>query len=128
MRVHLDVLGWLHICCGAFAVLTGASLGVLASGTRAALSSLAGTHPTASPTVWLLLIAGGGFFVAGMTLMLVGRAIVRRAILGRRAALVLAIPGLLVIPFGTALAVYTVWALVNDEARREFLMDKNRVT
>jgi hypothetical protein len=30
------------------------------------------------------------------------------------------VPNLLVIPFGTALGVYTFWALLNDEARRVF--------
>jgi hypothetical protein len=30
------------------------------------------------------------------------------------------VPNLVVLPFGTALAIYTFWTLVNDEARREF--------
>jgi hypothetical protein len=29
-------------------------------------------------------------------------------------------PSLVVIPFGTALAVYTFWTLLNDDARRAF--------
>ncbi len=40
MPLHLDVLGRLHRVWGAFGVLTGASLGVLALGTDAALADL----------------------------------------------------------------------------------------
>ena len=36
------------------------------------------------------------------------------------AALILAVPNLIVVPFGTALGIYTFWVLLNDDARREF--------
>jgi hypothetical protein len=32
----------------------------------------------------------------------------------------MAIPNLLIVPFGTALGFYTFWVLLNDDARREF--------
>jgi hypothetical protein len=73
-----------------------------------------------APTVWLLTIGALIFTTGGVVLMGVGRALVRRAPAGRRAALFVAVPNLVVIPFGTALAIYTFWALLNDEARREF--------
>jgi len=38
----------------------------------------------------------------------------------RAAALGLAAPNLVIVPFGTALGVYTFWVLLNDDARRGF--------
>ena len=38
---------------------------------------------------------------------------------GATAALVLAIPNLILVPFGTALGAYAFWVLLNDDARRD---------
>ena len=119
MRVHFDVLGWLHISTGAFGLLTGASLGVLALGTATAIGGRV-TAPPPSPAVWFLFVSGAIFALIGAITILVGRALVGRRPLGRSAALAVAIPSLLVIPFGTALAAYTFWTLLNDDARRAF--------
>jgi hypothetical protein len=125
MRVHFDVLGWLHISAGAFGLLTGLSLGVLAIGTAAALSDR--SAQTSSPAAWFLLACGGAFLVIGALTILVGRALVTRRPAGRTAALALAIPSLLVIPFGTALAVYSFWALLNADARHAFSRRADRI-
>jgi threonine/homoserine efflux transporter RhtA len=125
MRVHFDVLGWLHISAGAFGLLTGLSLGVLAMGTAAALSDR--SAQTSSPAAWFLLACGGAFLVIGALTILVGRALVTRQPAGRTAALALAIPSLLVIPFGTALAVYSFWALLNADARHAFSRRADRI-
>jgi hypothetical protein len=53
-------------------------------------------------------------------MMLVGRAIGRRQGAGRVAAIALAVPNLVIVPFGTALGIYTFWVLMNDDARRSF--------
>jgi len=119
MRVHFDVLGWLHVSAGAFGLLTGGSLGVLAIGTAAALAGRS-VDASPSPAVWFLLLSGVVFALVGAITILVGRALVSRRPIARSAALALAVPSLVVIPFGTALAVYTFWTLLNDEARRAF--------
>ena len=36
------------------------------------------------------------------------------------AAIALAVPNLVIVPFGTALGVYGLWVLLNDDARRQF--------
>ena len=51
---------------------------------------------------------------------LVARGLKRRRTSARLAALVLAVANLIIVPFGTALGVYTFWVLLNDDARREF--------
>ena len=121
MRTHLDVLGWLYILAGTFGVLTGVSLIILAFGTTYAVGELAlASSPSATPTVWLLAIAGGVLSSAGAAMVLVGRDVTRRGPFGRQGALVLASLNLFLVPFGTALGVYTFWTLLNDEARQEF--------
>jgi hypothetical protein len=118
MRVHVDVLGWLHVMWGAFGILAGLSLEVLASGTSVARDELVATRDSAA--VWLFIVSGLGLVAAGAAMMLVGRSLVRRHRRGRYAALIAAIANLAVVPFGTALGIYSFWTLLNDEARREF--------
>jgi hypothetical protein len=120
MPIHLDVLGRLHVLLGGFAALVGASLLVLAGGTRAALIELGEAGPAGHAGVWILFWCGIVFFAGGAAMVFTGRALARRRRAARRWALVLAIPNLLIVPFGTALSVYAFWALLNDEARREF--------
>jgi hypothetical protein len=119
MRLHIDVLGTLHLVWGAFGVMTGLSLVILAVGTRAALAGGAfGMGERAA--VALLAIVGGVLVVGGAITILTGWAVKRLARRGRLAALVLAIPNLVLVPFGTALGVYTFWVLLNNDARRAF--------
>jgi len=120
MRHHLEALVVLHRIWGAFGVLTGASLGVLALGTDAALVQL-GSSGRAEHAAVAVLTGSGALLVAlGAAAWLAARGIHRRRPTGRLAALALAIPNLVIVPFGTALGVYTIWALINDDARREF--------
>jgi hypothetical protein len=120
VRIHFDVLGWLHVSAGVFGVLTGASLAVLALGTSVALTGRSGGGVTGISPASFLLVVGVIFVLAGVVTLAVGRALVSRTRTGRTAALALAVPSLVVVPFGTALAVYSFWTLLNDDARREY--------
>ena len=119
MRLHIDVLGSLHLVWGAFGVLTGVSLGILAVGTRVALTGDAfGVGEQAAVSVLVVgavLLVGGGAAAA-----LTGWGLRRRVGRARLASLILAVPNLVLVPFGTALGVYTLWVLLNDDARRAF--------
>jgi hypothetical protein len=119
MRLHIDVLGWLHVVWGGFGVLTGTSLLILGIGVRqATLGEAPGRAEQA--VVVLLLTVGGTLMAAGAASAVTGwflRQVHGRA---RMAALVLAVPHLIVVPFGTALGVYTFWVLLNNDARRAF--------
>ena len=104
---------------GAFGVMTGFSLGILAAGTRAALAEeVFGMGERAA--VALLAIVGATLVAGGAVNALAGWAIKRGSRRGRLAALALAIPNLVIVPFGTALGVYTFWVLLNNDARRAF--------
>jgi hypothetical protein len=120
VRVHFDVLGWLHMSAGVFSVLTGISLFVLGIGTTMALSDRPSPGTLLPVSAWLLFSASGMFILAGVLTFLIGRALVARRPRGRSAAIALAVPSLIVVPFGTALAVYSFWTLLNDDARREY--------
>jgi hypothetical protein len=120
MRTHIDVLGWLHAGWGAFGVLTGAALLILAAGTRGALADLGLAGPTRLAAVWMFVVCGALFVIAGLVMIAAGRALGRRHTRGRLAVLLLAVPNLVVVPFGTALGIYSFWVLLNDDARAEF--------
>jgi hypothetical protein len=120
MRLHVDVLGLLHVLWGVFGVLIGASLGVLAVGTGAALVDIGSMGRAERGAVWVLVTCASMLAALGVTAIAVGRSLRRRRATGRVAALVLAVPNLVIVPFGTALGVYTFWVLLNDDARREF--------
>ena len=120
MPVHLALLGRLHLLLGAFGVLCGLSLLILAAGTSVALVDLTISRDDGRAGVWILAGCGGVLIAGGLALVLAGRALDRRSPAGRFGALALAVPNLAVVPFGTALSVYAFWVLLNDEARAEF--------
>ena len=120
MAVHLALLGRLHLLLGAFGVLCGVSLLILATGTSVALVDLTMRSDDGRAGVWILGICGGALIAGGLALVVAGRALDRRSRAGRFGALALAVPNLAVVPFGTALSVYAFWVLLNDDARAEF--------
>lgn len=120
MRHHIDVLGLLHIVWGVFGVLAGASLAILATGTHAALLVVGSTGAAPRAAVWLMGISAVLASALGIAWFVVGRRLRRREARARQAALFLALPNLLVIPFGTALGIYAFWVLLNNDARAEF--------
>jgi hypothetical protein len=120
MSIHLAVLGRLHVLLGSCASLAGIALALLAGGTAAGLPGPDDWTPAARVSVSLLLWSGGLLLAGGLTLVFIGRALSRQRPSSRNWALCAAIPNLLMVPFGTALSVYTFWVLLNDDARRLF--------
>jgi hypothetical protein len=70
--------------------------------------------------VWVLIVSSAALLLAAAGALSAARGLRLRLSIGRVAALVLAVPNLVVVPFGTALGIYTFWVLLNDDARREF--------
>lgn len=120
MSVHIDALSRLHLLWGAFGVLTGTSLFILALGTYVAMGELGQTGPGGHAAVGVLTVLGITLSVGGALSAGVGLALGRRRPFARLAALLFAVPNLLLAPFGTALGIYSWWVLLNDEARRTF--------
>jgi len=119
-RFHVDVLGYLHLVWGAFGMLTGISLAILAVGTNIAAIELGSVGAPQRAAVWIFVICAVTLAGFGVSMAVIGRGLQRRWGRGRVAALILAVPNLAIVPFGTALGVYTFWVLQNDDARHEF--------
>lgn len=120
MRHHIDVLGLLHMVWGAFGVLAGLSLAILAVGTHAALTVAGSIGGGPRAAVWFLGVTAVLMMAFGAAWFVTGRRLRRLETKARQASLALAIPNLLVIPFGTALGIYTFWVLLNNDARTAF--------
>ena len=120
MRHHINVLGLLHMVWGVFAALAGLSLAILAAGTDAAVAAAPADTIGSSAAVWLLGTTGFFLMASGLALAATGRRLRAAQPGARLAALLLAIPNLLILPFGTALGVYTYWVLLNNDARDAF--------
>ncbi|HXW04846.1 MAG TPA: hypothetical protein VD833_06430 [Vicinamibacterales bacterium] len=121
MRQHLHLLHILHLVWGGIGLLLGAST-LLLAGAAVAIGAASQTKG------WSALATAMAFAACGLVLLAggaanawAGRALRRRRPLGRLVALGLAVPNLFVLPFGTALGVYSLWVLLHDETRREFL-------
>jgi hypothetical protein len=120
MRLHVDLLGWFHAIWGVFGILTGVSLAVLALGLHAALLNQAISGASERAAVWVFALGAVTLGALGAANFVAGRMLHRRKAAGRIAAIALAVPNLVVVPFGTALGVYGLWVLLNDDARRQF--------
>lgn len=120
MRLHVDLVGWFHVIWGMFAVLAGTSLALLAAGAELAAGDGTTSHAAVHGTVWVLGSGAVVLLAFGASNVIAGRLIRARRRTGRRAAFGLVLPNMIVVPFGTALGIYAVWSLLNDEARRQF--------
>jgi len=125
MKQHLPTLSILHYVYGALVCLTGfAALFLLGLGVFLSSDLVAQSADDAPPT-WL-----GGFFQAfGMALFVVievwGVFIILSGywiakLRNRTASIIAAALCLLSFPFGTALGVFTLVVLTNDEAKVEY--------
>jgi hypothetical protein len=119
MRLHIDVLGWLYLVWGGFGLLTGGSLIILAVGARQALVGEA-YGPGEQVAVGVLLTMGTTLLLAGAACAATGWSLRLTRARARVAALILAVPNLILVPFGTALGIYAFWVLLNNDARRVF--------
>ncbi len=119
VRTHVTVLGWLQILLGVLDLLIAlAVFGVIAG--FGLLAGLAGepSLPIIGGVLGTLL----GFLVVltGLPNLLAGFGLLAHKNWARILALILAVLNLLKFPWGTALAVYTFWVLLDDETRRLF--------
>ena len=117
MRAHLDLLGRLYLIWGLFGLLGGASLALLAAG-----AALAPASPGGRLRLGAIIIAAAAALqiACGALHVWIARAIARREPRGRLGALALGLPNLFLLPFGTALGIYSYWVLLNNQVRDVF--------
>ena len=121
MRPHVNLLGLLQLTWGGMGLLLGASLLLLAAG-AAAIARLPEADPlTAGAMALLFTVFATAVAIGGWASVWTGRALRQHRAHGRTGALLLAVMNLFVLPFGTALAIYTFWVLLHNDARALFV-------
>lgn len=120
MRSHVNLLGLLQLTWGGMGLLLGASLLLLAAG-AAAISRQPEADPlTAGAMALLFVVFATAVALGGWASVWAGRALRQHRAPGRTGALLLGLLNLFVLPFGTALAIYTFWVLLHNDARALF--------
>ena len=120
MPSHLHLLWVLQLVWGAVGVLLGASTLMLAAGAAAIGWTTSGDEVAAGITAVAFLVCAILLLAAGGANAWAGRALKRRQPNGRLVTLILAVPNLFVLPFGTALGIYAFWVLLHNETRARF--------
>ncbi len=113
---HITILGILHITRGAIVLV----LGVLGFGFFAGIGVLSGDETAMGILGLIGTIAVVFFGMIALPSILAGAGLLQHREWGRILALVVGILSLIDIPFGTALGVYTLWALMDDDIKRVF--------
>ena len=121
MTSHVKLLGILQLAWGAMGLLLGASLLLLAVGAAAIARTPEGDPITAGFTALLFVVFATALALGGCANVWAGRAVRQHRSPGRTGALLLAVPNLFVLPFGTALGIYTFWVLLHNDARALFV-------
>ena len=123
MDKHVDILGLLYVVWGGLFLLAGAiglalMLGAVALLQYAAAGEVsglaAGLTAAMFGTLAVIALAWGGIHASA------GMALRQHRSWGRTVALVFGVVDLALLPFGTALGIYALWVLLNDEARAQF--------
>jgi hypothetical protein len=117
---HVNLLGILQVVWGWIGLLLGVSMLLLAGGAIIIGVTAQGREIPAGVTAAAFAACAAALLAFGVGNAWAGRAIKQRLPAGRLAAMVLAVPNLFVLPFGTALGIYAMWVLLHDEARTMF--------
>jgi len=119
---HVDLLGMLATLWGALVMLAGASLLLLAGGAMAELLDPVGASVGLAAGLTAAAFAVLGIFAViwGALHLLAAKWVKQRKPAGRMLMLALALSNLLVLPFGTALGGYALWALLTNDGRHLF--------
>ena len=114
MQQHITILGWLYIVFGALGVLLALFVFAVMGGVGLLSNDAGGA----------VLMSGIGFFVAAVIAVLslpsliAGWGLLNRKSWSRILAIVIGALNLLGFPVGTAIGIYTIWALTQAESQR----------
>ena len=116
LHQHVTIVGWLHIVGNAIFLLIGCFVFALLWGI-----GLATGEPDAT---WILGIVGTSvcalLALLGIPGIVAGYGLLRRKGWGRILALVVGFLGLVNLPLGTAIGIYTFWVLLQEAATEYF--------
>ena len=127
MREHIKILGILNIVMGSLTALAGAAVllfmgslaGFLALGVPDSSASDVESARTVAPWLALFGVVVSTFFIAVAVPSIVGGwGLLKYKSWSRVLMIVISGLNLLHIPFGTALGIYGLWVLTNDQSRQ----------
>jgi hypothetical protein len=113
MKKHIQIVAALHIALGALSLL-GAIAVFAVFGMAGGIVSSQGEHQAAGILGIIAVVVGGFLAVLALPGIIGGWALFSGRSWGRPLVLVLGVLHLINIPFGTALGIYTIWALLRE--------------
>ncbi len=121
LKLHVTILGWLYIVgnaifllIGAFVFMLLAGIGVASGDSQAmAILSIVGT------------VVGALLAVIAIPGLVAGYGLLARKAWGRVLAIVVGILGLINFPVGTAIGIYAILVLLQEEATNYFISPKS---
>ena len=126
MTSHVKLLAMLQLAWGGMGLLLGVALLLLAVGAAAIARTTEGDSLTAGFTALLFVVFATALALGGWANAWAGRALRQHRSPGRTGTLLLAVLNLFVLPFGTALAIYSFWVLLHNDARALFIAGHER--
>ena len=114
MELHIKILGILYLISGILAIFGGIVILVL----FAVGGILAGEVRALPILAAIATVLGCFLLMIGSAKLICGWGLLARKKWSRVFAIIMAIIGLINIPFGTALGIYALWILFNPEAER----------
>ncbi|HEX8459100.1 MAG TPA: hypothetical protein VF656_17535 [Pyrinomonadaceae bacterium] len=114
MQQHITILGWLYVVLGVLGLLAGVFV----------LLVLGGAGLISGDAQAAALMSGIGLFIAVIVGVLsvpgiiAGWGLLKRKSWSRLLAIIIGALNILNFPIGTALGIYTIWALTQDESQR----------
>jgi hypothetical protein len=123
METHIKIVAILHIVLGALSILAGVAVLGVAGGLAGILG--ASVEHDAAPIVGIVGGIGGIIFIVllllGIPGVIAGIGMLQFRPWGRILGIVVSALDLVHVPFGTALGIYGLWALLSSEGERLFL-------
>ena len=119
MERHVHLLGVLWLVLGVLTVMTGVAAVIVAHVIfgPSGVATEGGAPPFIRP---LISLAGVLLMAKGALSFLAGLGLLQRQLWARVLALVLGFLSLVSVPFGTALGIYTIWALLSANAEERY--------
>ena len=117
---HVKILGWLNVVFGVLYVLIGACVFLV----LISVIPLSG-DPEAIPVLSIVATAVGGFMlVMALPGLAAGAGLLKRRNWGRILAIIVGVLNIANFPIGTAIGVYTLYVLLQNEAAGYFRGEK----
>ena len=119
MEGHVKIVAIIYIVLGAFGLMAGLAILVIFGGIAGIVHSAVPDHPDAGVAVPIVALVGAAIFffvlIISIPNLIAGVGLLQVREWARILAIVLSILHLFAFPLGTALGIYALWALLNQQ-------------